>query len=127
VVVGVIAAAFLYRLAVMIAPGSWLAGAPLPVVRLSEFIIGIGIARAMLAGWKVRISPAWCYAGIAVLVAWLAFSVRLSGNTVVDFLHATANEWIIVAFAITIAAVAWADLTGKRSIMRWRPFVLLGE
>ncbi|MET1016757.1 MAG: hypothetical protein ABWX76_08060, partial [Leifsonia flava] len=26
-----------------------------------------------------------------------------------------------------IAAAAWSDLTGKRSIMRWRPFVILGE
>ena len=127
VVGGVIAAAFLYRFGVMIAPGSWLAAAPLPVVRLSEFVIGIGIARAMLAGWKVRIAPVWCYVGVVALVGWLAYSIRLSGNTVVDFFHATANEWIIVAFAVTIAAVAWSDLTGKRSIMRWRPFVLLGE
>lgn len=127
VVGGVIVVAFLYRFGVMLYPGSWLAAAPLPVVRLSEFVIGIGIARAMLAGWRVRISPVWCYVGVGALVVWLALSIRWSGNAVVDFFHATSNEWIIVAFAVTIAAVAWSDLTGKRSIMRWRPFVVLGE
>ncbi|MBG6239550.1 peptidoglycan/LPS O-acetylase OafA/YrhL [Mycetocola sp. CAN_C7] len=123
----VIAAAFLYRFGVVLFPGSWLADAPLPVVRLSEFVIGIGIAQAMLSGWKVRIAPVWCYLGAGALIAWLVISLRWSGTPIVDFFRLTANEWIIVACAITIAAVAWSDLTGKRSIMRWRPFVLLGE
>ncbi|GHD42597.1 acyltransferase [Mycetocola manganoxydans] len=123
----VIGAAFLYRFAVMFSSESWLAAAPLPIVRLSEFVIGIGIARAMLAGWRVRLSPVWCYLGVLLLVGWFAISIRWSGNSFVDFLHATANEWIIVAFAATIAAVASSDLTGKRSLLRWRPFVLLGE
>lgn len=127
VVGAVIAAAFLYRFGVMLFPGSWLAAAPLPVVRLSEFVIGIGIARAMLAGWKVRLSPLWCYLGLVALLGGLVLAIRLAGNPVAAFFVATANEWIIVAFAATIAAVAWSDSTGKRSVMRWRPFVLLGE
>lgn len=124
---GVVAVAFLYRFGVMAFPSSWLAQAPLPVVRLSEFVIGMGIARAMLAGWRVRLSPVWCYIGAGALIAFFALSIRWSGNSVVDFFRATANEWIILTCAVTIAAVAWSDITGKRSIMRWRPFVLLGE
>ncbi|KQV06020.1 acyltransferase family protein [Leifsonia sp. Root112D2] len=126
--VGVIALAFAYRIAVIAWPSSWLGSLPLPITRVSEFIIGIGIARAMIAGWKVRIKPLWAYLLGAGLILWVFISVRWEGdNAVVRFILQTSNEWIIIACAVTIAAVAWRDVTGGQSILRWRPLVVLGE
>ncbi|MEE1755190.1 acyltransferase family protein [Streptomyces sp. SP18CS02] len=126
------AAAFLYRLAAWRWPDSWLGDVPHPVVRLSEFVIGIGIARAMLAGWRVRLRPLWCYLGSAALIAWLLRSREHSFDSpvlrgVADLTRVTTAEWIIVACTAMIAAIAWSDVTGRRSLLRTRPLVRLGE
>jgi peptidoglycan/LPS O-acetylase OafA/YrhL len=119
---------FAYRAGLWMWPHSWLAGWPVPVVRLSEFAIGIGIALAMTAGWRTRIKPIYCYVGFAALLAFVLYAPgRLDGFAPVRiFLHFT-NEWIIVAFAVTIASVASRDVQGARSLLRSRIFVRLGE
>ncbi|MGW2562828.1 acyltransferase family protein [Streptomyces sp. NPDC001514] len=122
------AAAFGYRLFVWFHPHSWAAELPLPVVRLSEFVIGIAIARAMLSGWRVRVAPIWAFLGTAALVGWLVTTAdRPAGSTLAAFVRVTKEEWIIFACAAMIATVAWRDLAGKRSLLRCRPLVLLGE
>lgn len=122
------AAALVYRGYVWFQPHSWAAEVPLPVVRLSEFVIGIAIARAMLSGWRVRIAPVWAFLGSAALVGWLVTTTdRPAGNTFAAFVRVTKDEWIIFACAAMIATIAWRDLAGKRSLLRWRPLVLLGE
>jgi Predicted acyltransferases len=125
---GVIVLAFVYRVVVMLWPHAWPASLPLPLTRISEFIIGIGIARAMIAGWKVRIKPMWAYLFGGGLIVWLAVSVRWEAqNSIVSVILQTSNEWIIIACAFAIATVAWRDVTGARSLLRWRPLVVLGE
>ncbi|MFE5672444.1 acyltransferase family protein [Agromyces sp. NPDC056523] len=126
--VGVFALALAYRIAVVLMPGSWLAALPLPVVRLSEFVIGIGIAQAMIAGWAVRIPPIACYLGGAGLILAIVLAPRIAepGNPAAWFL-ATSNEWIIMLCALTIAAVAWRDVLGRFSVLRSRVLVRLGE
>ncbi|WP_078887546.1 acyltransferase family protein [Streptomyces sp. NRRL S-118] len=126
------AAALLYRAAVWHWPTSWLGQVPHPVVRLSEFVIGIGIARALLAGWRVPLRPLWCYLGAGVLVGWLLVSEgRSFDNAVAEFAADAARtaeaEWIAVACAAMIAAVAWSDVQGRRSLLRGRTLVRLGE
>ncbi|GGI47675.1 peptidoglycan/LPS O-acetylase OafA/YrhL [Agromyces flavus] len=126
--VGVFALALAYRIAVVLMPGSWFAALPLPVVRLSEFVIGIGIAQAMIAGWAVRIPPLACYLGGAGLILAIVLAPRIAepGNPAAWFL-ATSNEWIILLCALTIAAVAWRDVVGRFSLLRSRVLVRLGE
>ncbi|MET9800727.1 acyltransferase [Streptomyces sp. NPDC006368] len=126
------AAALLHRTAAWAWPASWLADVPYPVVRLSEFVIGIGIARAMLTGWRVRVRPLWCYLGAGALVGWLVMSEGRSFDSaavefVADVVRVAKAEWIIVACAAMIAAVAWSDVVGRRSLLRGRALVRLGE
>jgi peptidoglycan/LPS O-acetylase OafA/YrhL len=126
------AAALLHRAAVWHWPASWLAQVPHPVVRLSEFVIGIGIARALLTGWRVPLRPLWCYLGAGALVGWLVVSQgRSFDSPALEFAADVARigkaEWITVACAAMIAAVAWSDLQGRRSLLRGRTLVRLGE
>lgn len=117
---GVVGAAVLLRIALLVWPDSLAADLPLPVFRLTEFVIGIGIARAMRLGWRPRLTPAIAYAlTAAVLAAAYVFSDRLAARFV--------NEVVIVLFALMIAAVAARDVTGTPSLLRSRPLVVLGE
>ncbi len=126
--VSVFALALAYRIAVVLMPGTWLAELPLPISRLSEFVIGIGIAQAMIAGWAARIPVALCYVsgGALILAIVLAPRIATPGSPAMWFL-ATSNEWIIALCAITIAAVAWRDVVGRFSLLRSRVLVRLGE
>lgn len=121
-------AAFAYRVVVHLHPHSWLADLPFPLVRLSEFVIGIAIARAMMSGWRVRVAPLWALLGTAGLVWWLGTTVgRPAVNTLDAFVRVTRDEWIIFLCAAMIATIAWRDVIGRRSLLRTRPLVLLGE
>ena len=124
----VIAISFAYRAAVMAWPGSWLAVLPLPVSRLTEFVLGMCLASALLAGWRVRIKPIACYAVGAAFLVWVAFASQQGGvDPVSGFFLATSTEWIIVLCAITIAAVARRDVVGGFSLLRSRILVALGD
>jgi peptidoglycan/LPS O-acetylase OafA/YrhL len=108
------------RVAVLVWPDGPAADLPLPVFRLTEFVIGIGIARAMRLGWRAPLAPGVIYAlTAAVLVA--AYVAR--ELPVARFV----NEAVIVLFALMIAAVAGRDVEGRRSVLRSRPLVTLGE
>lgn len=125
---GVFAAALAFRISVMLDPGSWWAGLPWPVIRLSEFVIGMGLARAILMGWRVRIAPLWCYLAGAAFIAFLVLAPRIApDHPIVRFVLGSANEWIILICALTIAAVAWRDVRGAFSVLRARVLVVLGE
>ncbi|WP_448006927.1 acyltransferase family protein [Agromyces bauzanensis] len=124
----VFAAALAYRLAVVLLPDSGLGALPLPITRLSEFVIGIGIAHAMRMGWRVHIKPIYCYLAGGLLLAAILLAPRIaSPGSPAWFFLATSNEWIILLFAATIAAVAWRDVRKRFSLLRSRPLVLLGE
>jgi len=124
----VFAAALAFRISVILEPGSWWAGLPWPVIRLSEFVIGMGLARAILMGWRVRIAPVWCYLASAAFLGFVVIAPRVApDNGFVRFVVLSANEWIIALCALTIAAVAWRDLRGRFSLLRKRVLVLLGE
>ncbi len=124
----VFAAALAYRIAVILLPDSWLGDLPLPISRLSEFVIGIGIAHAMRMGWRVHIKPLYCYLVGGALLAAIVLAPRIATpGSAASFFLATSNEWIILLFAVTIAAVAWRDVSKRFSLLRSRPLVLLGE
>jgi peptidoglycan/LPS O-acetylase OafA/YrhL len=124
----VFAAALAYRVAIILLPESGLGMLPLPLMRLSEFVIGIGIAQAMRMGWRVRIKPLYCYLAGSMLLAGILIAPRFaSPGSGAWFFLGMSNEWIILLFAVTIAAVAWRDVSGRFSLLRARPLVLLGE
>jgi peptidoglycan/LPS O-acetylase OafA/YrhL len=93
---------------------------PLPILRHTEFVIGIGVARAMRLGWRTRLSPRVTYAlTAATLAAAYAFTDHVAARFV--------GEAVIVLFALMIAAVAARDVDGGPSLLRSRPLVVLGE
>lgn len=124
----VIAVMFAYRLSVMAWPGTWLAQLPFPVARLSEFVLGMCLASAMLAGWRVHIKPVHCYIVGGAFVVWIGLSAaRGAADPVTRFFLSSSNEWIVILCAVTIAAVARRDLTGGFSLLRSKALVALGD
>jgi peptidoglycan/LPS O-acetylase OafA/YrhL len=116
----VVALAVVLRVGVLAWPESPMAGLPLPLFRLTEFAIGIGVARAMRLGWRSPLSPVVTYLlTAAALLAAFAFTDHVAARFV--------NEVVIVLFALMIAAVASRDVDGTRSLLRSRPLVVLGE
>ncbi|GAA1513308.1 peptidoglycan/LPS O-acetylase OafA/YrhL [Agromyces terreus] len=124
----VVVVMFAYRASVMAWPGSWAAQLPLPVSRLSEFVLGMCLASAMLAGWRVRVKPIACYVLGGAFLVWIGISGhRESVDAVTRFFLSTSNEWIVMLCAITIAAVARRDLVGGFSLLRSKLLVMLGD
>lgn len=124
----VFAIALAYRVAIVLSPEAWYALLPLPIVRLSEFVIGIGIAHAMLSGWRPKLPPVVWYLVGGAMLAWLIASQRFGfTDPLSTWFRATDNEWIMLLFAITIAAVAVRDLRGHSSLLRAAWLVKLGE
>lgn len=116
----VVAVAVLLRVVILASPDSAVAGAPWPILRLTEFAIGIGVARAMRLGWRPRLRPG---AGYLLLAALLGTAHAFPGSPMVAF----TNEAVIVLFALLIGAVATRDVSGRPALLRCRPLVVLGE
>ena len=116
----VVGFAVVLRVGVLAWPESPLAGLPLPVFRLTEFVIGMGVGRAMRLGWRAPLTPVTAYALTAgALAAAYVFHDHVAARFV--------NEVVIVLFALMIAAVAGRDIAGAPSLLRSRPLVVLGE
>lgn len=126
--VGTVGAAVAYRVCVLAFPGSLFGEVPWPIVRITEFIIGMAIARAIASGWRVTLNPLWCYLVGGLLLGLIGLGGRLSPRfPAIGVVLPFANEIIIVIFAVTIAAIAARDLRGGRSLLRSRPLVALGD
>ena len=88
-----------------------------PLQRLAEFVLGCALAVAMRRGWRFPVGlPA---ATALALVAYLA-AAHVPGWAQLVLLPA-------LPFLILIGAAAQADLADTPSIVRSRPFVVLGE
>lgn len=124
---GVIGVAVAYRIALLLWPASVLAQLPWPVVRLSEFVLGMAIAQAIRSGWQFTLAPLWCYLIGGAAVAWIMLGPRWMELGFVHLALAFSNELVIVIFGLTLAAVACRDLRGGPSILRSRPLVALGD
>ncbi|MEO6941441.1 MAG: acyltransferase [Terrimesophilobacter sp.] len=126
--VSTVAVAVAYRVCVLNFPGSVFGEVPWPIVRLTEFVIGMALARAIASGWRVTLKPLWCYLIGGLLLGVIGFGERLSDripplSAILPF----SNEIIIVIFAATIAAIAARDLRGEPSLLRSRLLVALGD
>ncbi len=99
-----------------------------PVLHSVAFLVGIGLAVALRAGWRPQI-PVW--AAFAVFGAGL-FTIWYAGNhpSVVPLgttLGLTHKEVLTALYGFVIVAVASRDLRGGRSWLRSRPLVALGH
>ncbi len=124
-----IVCAFTYRGLALLLPGSALAALPLPIVRVSEFALGMALAWAIRSGWRLRIPPAVGIAAMIGVVFAIVF-VSHTGLTVplISLIPpAFGNELFTLACAVAIVALAQKTLAGKRSWFESRLQVKLGE
>lgn len=88
-----------------------------PPVRLLEFIVGILMAMIVKNGLWPGL-PVWFYA----VALGVAYAVAPYASTDLE-----TSAMTVVPFAYLIAAVAYADCTGRRSIWRAPAMIWLGE
>jgi peptidoglycan/LPS O-acetylase OafA/YrhL len=127
-VVAVIATAFAFR-ALALADTTGAAGlVPVPVVRLSEFVLGAGLAWAVRCGWRPRL-PTWLAYGTvaAILAAIVLIPTRMTGTFVADVVGGFANEIVTLGCALVIVVIVVRSLAGKRSSLEAGWVVRLGE
>jgi peptidoglycan/LPS O-acetylase OafA/YrhL len=99
-----------------------------PVGRVWEFLLGVVVACAVRRGWRPPVGfwPAvgLLAAGMLLLVVW----VRNPGWST-GFVKSTSAQNQVTAplYALVIAAAAVRDIDGKRSFLRHRAMVSLGQ
>lgn len=127
VALAIVALGFAYQAAVIAWPTSFV-DAPLPITRLDEFALGMCAAHAMRMGWRPRLPPFVAYLAGAGFVLWLYLSPRhFPGGIVGSIIRNSAEEWLVLLCSLLIVTVAARDLRGGRSLLRWKPLVLLGD
>jgi peptidoglycan/LPS O-acetylase OafA/YrhL len=129
VAVGAAVAAFVYRAATLIYPEAWwAAGMPLPIMRVSEFVLGMAIAWAIRSGWRPKL-PMWLASVIFVLgIIWLTVDPRRAPDSISGSLAAIfMNEFAMVLCALLITAVASQSLRGRSSWLASAWMVRLGN
>jgi peptidoglycan/LPS O-acetylase OafA/YrhL len=125
---GVVAFAGATRVAIELAPTSWLAMLPWPVLRLNEFVLGMFLAWAFRQGWRPRLHP---WIPFAAIVAYFAVIVGAEGfapfRPVEVVVAPYTSEIVTVLCAALIVASASRELRGRAGWMKARPIVALGE
>ncbi|WP_136706714.1 acyltransferase [Agromyces sp. H66] len=125
---GVVAFATATRVVIQLAPTSWLATLPWPVLRLNEFALGMLLAWAFRQGWRPRWHPAIPFAAIlayfVVIVGAEGFAPFRPVEVVVS---PYSSEIVTVLCGALIVATASRELRGRAGWMTARPIVALGE
>ncbi|MEY9849103.1 acyltransferase family protein [Streptacidiphilus sp. MAP5-3] len=94
----------------------------LPAYRALEFILGVVVAAVLIRGWRPRIpvGVALAVLGLDVFVMWWAHYELWLGVS-------WTSQLLSPALALLILAAALRDLSGKRSLLRTKPLLRLGE
>lgn len=101
---------------------------PLPIERLPEFVIGMGIGVLAKRGKLLRLSPWMPIAALGVLFVYLSFGSALAiPESVMQLSLYFANEMTLLLMALTIASVAQRDISGIRTGFKSSWLVKLGE
>jgi peptidoglycan/LPS O-acetylase OafA/YrhL len=101
---------------------------PLPIERLPEFIIGMGIGVLAKRGKLLRLSPWIPLAALGALFVFLSFgSVLPLPESVMPLSLYFANEVTLFLMALTIASVAQRDVSGRKTGFKSSWLVKLGE
>jgi len=93
-----------------------------PPYRALEFLLGVVVGAAMVHGWRPRVPMSLALLVVAVDVwgCWYGMRVQFLGEY-------WWNQMLAPAFALVIIAAVGNDLRGRRSVLRSRPLVALGE
>ena len=116
--------AFGYRFAVLEWPTSWLASVPMPITRVPEFLVGMGLAWAMRNGWRPRIPT---FVGIASMAVTLLLFIVAAVSPAALKVAVYGNEIFTIAVGLVIVALASATMRGRKSYFAARWQVKLGE
>lgn len=124
----VVVVAFSYRGLANAMPLEWGAHLPLPIVRVTEFALGMAIAWAIRSGWHLRISPVIGVGSMALVVGALTLVGQFGApHPAIALIPMFANELFTVACALAIVSIAQHALDGKRSLFQTPLQVRLGE
>jgi len=101
---------------------------PLPIQRVPEFLLGMGIGVLARQGKLLRLSPFIPLAALGILFVFLGFGLRWGvAPGVMALANSVSNEATLLLMVVTIACVAQRDIVGKRSVLSSRWLVKLGE
>lgn len=127
VILVALTSAFGYQISIVLAPESWWAGLPLPLVRLSEFIIGMGLARLVWLGVRLSVPPLLSYVLLAGFIIWQVIGTRKGFDDWFFVWSKALHEQVLIClFVLIILTVAHRDLRGGRSLLRSKPLLHLG-
>jgi peptidoglycan/LPS O-acetylase OafA/YrhL len=123
-----VAVAFGYRALAVAFPGSIVIEVPTPVVRLTEFVLGMALAWAIRRGWRPRIGVVAGIVSLFGVISAIAIVPTVLPDSVLStFVSDFGNEFVIVACGVLIVGVAMASLAGKRLLLASAVQVRLGE
>lgn len=123
-----ISIAFIYRATTTIDPTAWwAAGMPLPLARVTEFVLGMSIAWAVLSGWRPRLPVSAAWAGFVVIIGWITVAPLLPLGVASDFSQVFSNELATVACALLIIGIVGRAVHGGRSWLEHPIMVRLGN
>lgn len=119
---------FGYRLLALLQPDAWIAVLPLPLTRVTEFAIGMGLAWALRRGWLPRIPMTVGFGAAALtLAAIVGTNSYLQGSFIAALVGGFANELITVACGLAILSVASQSMRQKATSFEHPWLVRLGE
>lgn len=135
---GVVGVAVLLRVLVMSGGevGMTIGALPWPVLRLTEFLLGMALARAVALGWRPRVRVGLVATAVGAVGAWLVTggtllaAAGLEGGTAAQAharLAVGLQEVMTVGLAALVVAVAVGELEGRPSALSRPRLVRLGE
>ncbi len=98
-----------------------------PLFRVGEFLVGMALASALRRGLRI---PIGVIPAVLLLGAWFTLYYNISPRLTANLQIAIADlnyPALAALFALLVAAAAQLDLAGKRSALRWKPMVSLGQ
>lgn len=119
--------AFGYRTLTHAGPPGWASGVPLPVERVTEFILGMAIAWAFAQGWRPRVPVTVAWILFAATIAWLTVGPGLDFGIPSKLAATFSEEFATIACALMIIAVVGNTLRGRRSWLEHPWMVRLGN
>lgn len=117
-----------YQIVINALPGTALLQLPMPVRRLGEFLMGMGLGHLVLLGARLKVRPAVGYGLLAAFAALLVVGIRAeTENQLFRWALNLYEPIFILLFALIIVTVATRDAAGGSSLLRSKVLIRLGE
>ena len=98
-----------------------------PLFRVGEFLVGMALASALRRGLRI---PIGVVPAVLLLGSWFTVYYTISPKLGANLQIAIGDlnyPAIAVLYALLVASAAQLDMAGKRSVLRWKPMVMLGQ